>query len=86
MKNMKKMDHIYIFDYNNGRIYHDLIERGKDYLEYYEEHNLSEDECNCMITRHVIYIEDVQPHVNYETYNSKMLFRQSKTTVSKRRK
>ena len=55
-----EMDHIYIFDYNNGRIYHDLIEHGKDYLEYYAEHNLSEDECNCMITQHAIYVEDMQ--------------------------
>lgn len=55
----KKMWHIYIFDYTNAQIYHDLIEEDKDYVEYYEEHDMSENDCCCMITPEPLYINDL---------------------------
>lgn len=53
------MSHIYIFDYSQSKLYHDLIEDDKDYLEYYTEHGFKESQCNCMITKEAIYIEDI---------------------------
>jgi len=55
----KKMWHIYIFDYTNAQIYHDLIEEGKDYTEYYEEHDMSESQYHCMISPEPLYINDL---------------------------
>jgi hypothetical protein len=55
----KKMWHIYIFDYTNVQIYHDLIEEGKDYIEYYEEHDMSEDQYHCMVSPRPLYINDL---------------------------
>lgn len=53
------MEHIYIFDYNVGKIYHTIIDKNEHISDICKKHNLEEDDCFCMITREKQEIEEL---------------------------
>ena len=53
------MEHIYIFDYTAGKIYHTTINENEDFSDICEKHNLKEDDCFYMTTSEKQEIEEL---------------------------